>query len=98
MLSYFDPSKPTQLSTDTSFHGHGFILQQNTIGTWNLIQAGSQFLYNTESRYAVIELEMLAMCWAVSQCNLFLKGLQGFTINTDHNPLIPSLIVTTLTN
>jgi len=34
---------------------------------------------------------MLAVCWAVSRCKLFLTGLQHFTIITDHNPLIPIL-------
>ena len=34
---------------------------------------------------------MLAVCWAVSKCKLFLTGLQHFTIITDHNPLIPIL-------
>ena len=29
------------------------------------------------------------MCWAVCKCNLFLAGLQHFTVVTDHNPLIP---------
>ena len=86
-----DANKPTCLSTDASRHGLGFTLQQNTAGTWNLIQAGSRFLKDTESRYVVIELEMLAVCWAVSKCNLFLTGLQHFTIVTDHNPLIPIL-------
>ena len=88
VLSYFDVSKPTRLSTDASRHGLGFILQQNTAGTWNLIQAGSRFLTDTESRYTIIELEMLAVCWAIS---LFLTGLQHFTVITDHNPLIPIL-------
>ena len=91
VLSYFDANKPTRLSTDASRHGLGFILQQNNAGTWNLIQAGSRFLTDTESRYAVVELEMLAVCWAVSKCKLFLTGLQHFTIITDHNPLIPIL-------
>ena len=32
---------------------------------------------------------MLAVCWAVMKCKLFLAGLQHFSIITDHNPLIP---------
>ena len=91
VLSYFDINKPTRLCTDASRHGLGFILQQNTAGTWNLIQAGSRFLTDTEVRYAVVELEMLAVCWAISKCKLFLSGLQHFTVITDHNPLIPIL-------
>ena len=32
---------------------------------------------------------MLAVSWAEMKCNLFLAGLQHFSIITDHNPLIP---------
>ena len=68
--------------------GLGFMLQQSNGTTWNLIQAGSHFLTDTESRYVTIELEMLAVCWAVMKCNLFLAGLQHFSVITDHNTLI----------
>ena len=83
--------KPTKLCTDASRHGLGFILQQkNPDGKWNLIQAGSRFLSDTESRYAsqyaIIELEMLVVCWAIQRCHLFLAGLQHFQVVTDHNP------------
>ena len=70
ILSFFNTNKPTRLRTDTSRHGLGFILQQqSTDGTWKLIQAGSHFFSNTECRYAVIELEMLAVCWAIIKCS-----------------------------
>ena len=49
------------------------------------------FLSSAESRYAIIELELLAVAWAVSKCNIFLAGLEHFTVITDHNPLIPIL-------
>ena len=92
VLSFFDSTKSTQLRTDASRHGLGFILQQKSVdSTWNLIQAGSRFLSDAECHYAVIELEMLAVCWAVIKCNLFLAGLQHFRVITDHNPLIPIL-------
>ena len=55
------------------------------------VQAGSRFLSDTETRYAVIELEMLAVCWAITKCRVFLAGLQHFHVATDHNPLIPIL-------
>ena len=62
VLSFFDMSKPTRLWTDASHQGLGFILQQqDNSGTWSLIQAGSRFLTDAESRYAIIELEMLAI-------------------------------------
>ena len=34
---------------------------------------------------------MLAVCWAIMKCRVFLAGLQHFDIATDHNPLIPIL-------
>ena len=52
------------------------------------MQAGSRFLSDTESRYAIIELECLAVAWAIKKCHLFLAGLNHFTVVTDHNPLI----------
>ena len=91
LLSFFDMTKPTRLSTDASRQGLGFVLQQLTGEEWTLVQAGSQFLSDTETRYAVIELEMLAVCWAITKCRLFLAGLQHFHVATDHNPLIPIL-------
>ena len=91
MLSFYDINKPTRLSTDASRHGLGFILQQKTGDTWTLIQAGSRFLSDTETRYAIIELEMLAVSWAIMKCRVFLAGLPHFYVSTDHNPLIPIL-------
>ena len=91
ILSYFDPARETRLSTDASRQGLGFILQQKIGSTWSLIQAGSRFLSDPESRYAIIELELLAVAWAITKCNIFLAGLPHFTVVTDHHPLIPLL-------
>ena len=91
VLSYFDPTKPTRLCTDASRQGLGFVLQQQSGSAWTLIQAGSRFLSDVETRYAIIELEMLAVVWAVIKCKVFLAGLPRFTIVTDHHPLIPIL-------
>ena len=58
-LSFLDLNKSTRLCTDASCHGLGFVLQQQTPdGEWALTQAGSCFLSDAESRYAIIELEM----------------------------------------
>ncbi|KZS06475.1 Uncharacterized protein APZ42_030055 [Daphnia magna] len=73
-------------------HGVGFILrQQQTDGSWNVVQAGFCFLSDTESRYAMIELECLAAAWAMRKCQQFLEGLPSFRLLTDHRPLIPIL-------
>ena len=65
VLSYFDITKPTRLSTDASRQGLGYILQQQHGSKWSLIQAGSRLLSEAESRYATIELELLAVAWAI---------------------------------
>ena len=49
--SFFDINKPTRLCTDASRQGLGFILQQKTAEKWALIQAGSRFLSDAETRY-----------------------------------------------
>lgn len=86
ILAYFDPSKETRLYTDASTLGLGLLLLQKPDSDWQVVQAGSRFLTNTESRYAIIELEC---AWAIKKCHLFIAGLDNFTVVTDHNPLIP---------
>ena len=90
-LSYFDPTKSTRLCTDASRQGLGFVLQQPHDVIWSVVQAGSRFLSDAESRYAVIELELLAVAWAIKKCHIFLAGLPNFIVLTDHHPLIPIL-------
>jgi hypothetical protein len=93
VIDYYDAAKPTALHTDASrLKGLGFVLrQQHADGSWRTIQAGSRFLSDAESRYAMIELELLAICWATQKCRLFLEGLPLFEIITDHRPLVPIL-------
>ena len=88
-LNFYDASKPTCLCMDANRQELGFMLLQQGNGmTWNFIQAGSRFLNYAESWHTSIELEMLAVCWAVMKCKLFLAGLQHLSIITDHNPVI----------
>ena len=94
ILAYFDTTKETRLHTDASTLGIGFVLLQkppNGDCEWQTVQAGSRFLTDAESRYAVIELECLAVAWAIKKCYIFLAGINHFTVVTDHNPLIPIL-------
>ena len=90
-VSFFNLDKPTRLCTDASRQGLGFVLQQKDANNWVLIQAGSRFFSDAESRYAIIELELLAVAWAILKCKLFLAGLPHFTVVTDHHPLVPIL-------
>ena len=52
-----------------------------------LITCGSRFLTSAEANYAVIELELLAIQWAVAKCRLYLAGAD-FQVITDHQPLL----------
>ena len=91
--AYYDATRPTTLFTDASrLRGLGFILkQQQADGRWRMVQAGSRFIDPTESRYAMIELELLGAAWAMKKCKAFLEGLPLFEVVLDHRPLIPIL-------
>ena len=52
-----------------------------------LVSCGSRFLSSAEANYAVIELELLAIQWAISRSRLYLAGT-NFTVITDHQPLV----------
>ena len=41
-----------------------------------------------QQRYATIELECLAIKWAVNKCDFYLRGLTAFTVLTDHRSLL----------
>ena len=43
-----------------------------------------------------MELELLAVVWAVQKCRMYLLGLSSFNVVTDHQPLIPVLYHYTL--
>ena len=89
VLASFNVAKPTRVCTDASRQGLGFVMQQQTAeGKWCLVQAGSHCLTDAESRYAVIELELLVITWGIWKCTVFLTGMQQFDVITDHNPLI----------
>ena len=91
-LAHFDPTLPTALLTDAArLKGVAYALMQQHDGKWKVVQCGSRFLSDTESRYAVVELELLAIVWALKKCRPFLMGLPHFEIVTDHKPLVPIL-------
>ena len=55
---------------------------------WKTVQAGSRFLSSAETRYAMIELELLAVAWACQKAAAFVEGIK-FVIVVDHKPLVP---------
>ena len=90
MIKPFDPDKETFLLTDASrLHGIGFaLLQKDKEGKNILIQCGSSSLTPTQQRYSTIEIECMAIQWAIRKCDYFLRGLPEFRVLTDHRPLL----------
>ena len=70
------------------------LLHQEKNNTQQLITCGSCSLYDTQNRYATIELECLAIQYGISKCHFYLQGhfylegLPNFDIITDHKPLL----------
>ena len=90
LVKHFDSKLPTELLTDASrLNGIGFaLIQRNKEGTIGLISCGSRALTTAESRYATIELECLAILFALKKCRHFLLGMPHFKVITDHKPLV----------
>ena len=85
ILSSYDPFKQTHLCIDASRQGLGFIPQQMDPHTsWFTVP-----ISDAESRYTIIELELLEITWAIIESKIFLAGMSHFTVLTDHHPLIP---------
>ncbi|KAG1649619.1 Equilibrative nucleoside transporter 4 [Nymphon striatum] len=80
----------TGLLTDASrLHGLGFcLIQHDKENNIRLISCGSCSLTPTQSRYATIELECLAIQWAIHKCEFWLRGICHFKVVTDHRPLV----------
>ena len=86
----FNPNLDSILMTDASrLFGIGFaLLQPLPKEKWSLIQCGSASLTPAQTRYATIELECMAIQWAIQKCSYYLRGLPTFEVWTDHKPLV----------
>lgn len=89
-VQHFNHGLDTILMMDSSnLYGIGFvILQPQPKETWSLIQCGSASLTPTQTRYATIELECMAIQWAIHKCAYYFRGLPSFKVWTDHKPLV----------
>ena len=90
VLSFYNPELETILLTDASkLHGLGYALMQKTpAGNLCLVHCGSRAISDTESRYAPIEQECLAVQWGIHKCRHYLLGNPNFKVITDHRPLV----------
>ena len=89
-LQPFNPNLKSILMTDASrLFGIEFaLLQHLPKEKWSLIQCGSASLTSTQTRYATIELECMAILWAIKKCSYYILGLPTFEVWTDHKPLV----------
>lgn len=88
VLAYFDPSKKTKISTDSSKNGIGAVLLQAQAENWRPVAYASRTMTPTEYRYAQIEKECLGLVYGFEKFHSFVYGLPTFVAETDHKPLI----------
>ena len=98
-IQIFDLGKPTCIQPDWSTTGIGYFLSQKHCSCssavpgccqtgWRIVLAGSRFLRPSESRYAAVEGESLAIVWALEQSRYFTQGCDNLLVLTDHKPLV----------
>ena len=85
MAKPINPDNPTVLLTDASrLQGIGFTLVQEHEKGLAVIQCGSCSVTSTQQRYSAIELECMAIKWAIHKCAFYLLGLPTFQVWTDY--------------
>jgi hypothetical protein len=62
----------------------GYALLHRHGDTWKLVDANSRWCTDTESRNAIVELELAAVEWVIRKCRLYLSGLPTFTVMVGH--------------
>ena len=82
VLKYYDPKKPTVLQTDAIAKGLGACLLQCE----HPVYFGSKALTDSQKGYVAIELEALAVLWAMEKFHHFLYATK-FVLETDQKPL-----------
>ena len=98
-VEIFEKNKPTCLATDFSKDGIGFWLLQKHCSCpstkpfccrtgWKVTLVGSRFTSPTESRYAPIEGEALAVVDALDKTRHFVLGCPNLVVAVDHKPLL----------
>lgn len=84
ILKIFDPNIEITIQCDASSEGLGCVLLQNGYP----VSYASRTLSKTEKRYAQIEKELLAICFAFEKFHYLVYGHQ-VTVQSDHKPLGP---------
>lgn len=82
-LRYYSPNSPVVVSVDSSARGLGACLLQEG----RPIAFAARTLTPTESRWAQIEKEMLAIVFGCEKFHQFIYGHRQVTVESDHKPL-----------
>ena len=91
VLAHYDVQAKTKISADASSYGVGAVLLQSKDDiTWQPVAFTSRALSETESRYAQIEKEALALVYACEKFSDYVLG-KDILLETDHKPLVPLL-------
>ena len=90
VMKHYDTEAQTVLTTDASTKGLGATLWQVDENGRRAVAFASRFLCKGEKRYAINELELLAVKWAVDHFKFYLLG-RKFRVETDHKALVSVL-------
>ncbi|GBG80421.1 hypothetical protein CBR_g30886 [Chara braunii] len=86
VLSIYDPTMPSRVTTDTSGYGIGTILEQHDGDDWHPVEYFSHKVPPINSLDDARK-ELLAFVMALKRWRHFLLGRRRFTWVTDNNPL-----------
>ena len=68
------------------------LMQNNKQGSNRLVHCGSKSLTMCQQKYSTIELECLAIRWAVKKCDYYICGLPSFSVLMNHRLLVGFII------
>ncbi|GBG87172.1 hypothetical protein CBR_g44906 [Chara braunii] len=87
VLSIYDPTLPTRVTTDASGYGIGAVLEQHDDDEWHPVEYFSHKVPLINSLDDARKKELLAFVMALKCWRHFLLGRRRFTWVTDNNPL-----------
>ncbi len=90
VLKHSDPTAETVLTTNACKKGLGATLWQIDEHGRRAVAFASRYLFRAEKNYAINELELLAVKWAIEYFKFYLRG-RLFQVETDHTALVAVL-------
>ncbi|GBG59948.1 hypothetical protein CBR_g66754 [Chara braunii] len=87
VLSMYDPTLPTRVTTDPSGYGIGAVLEQHDGDDWHPVEYFSNKVPPINSLDDARKKELLAFVMTLKRWRHFLLGRRRFTWVTDNNPL-----------